>query len=45
MPPYAAFHLGLHCLSKYSFKGFLVLKGLNENYMVLQLGDGSHVLS
>ena len=22
MPPYAAFHLGLHCLPKYAFRGF-----------------------
>ena len=29
MPHYAAFHLGLHCLPKNPFRGFLVLKGLN----------------
>ena len=28
MPHYAAFHLGLHCLPKYMFLGFLVHKGL-----------------
>ena len=28
MQHYAAFHLGLHCLQKYSFMGFPVLKGL-----------------
>ena len=22
MPPYAAFHLGIHCLQKYLFRGF-----------------------
>ena len=22
MPPYAAFHLGLHCMAKYPFRGF-----------------------
>ena len=26
---YAAFHLGLHCLPKYSFRGFSNTKGLN----------------
>ena len=28
MQHYAAFHLGLHCLQKYSFKGFPNTKGL-----------------
>ena len=28
MQHYAAFHLVLHCLSKYPFKGFPVYKGL-----------------
>ena len=28
MPLYAAFHLGLHCLQKYSFRGFPEYKGL-----------------
>ena len=27
MPHYAAFHLGLHCLPKYPFRGFLYTKG------------------
>ena len=27
MQHYAAFHLGLHCLQKYLFKGFLNTKG------------------
>ena len=27
MPHYAAFHLGLHCLQKYSFRGFPDTKG------------------
>ena len=27
MQHYAAFHLGLHCLQKYSFRGFLNTKG------------------
>ena len=27
MPHYAAFHLGLHCLKKYSFRGFPNIKG------------------
>ena len=27
MQHYAAFHLGLHCLSKYSFWGFKYIKG------------------
>ena len=27
MPHYATFHLGLHCLYKYPFKGFLYTKG------------------
>ena len=26
---YAAFHLGLHCLPKYLFRGFLSSRGLN----------------
>ena len=26
MPPYAAFHLGLHCLSEYGFRGFKFTK-------------------
>ena len=29
MQHYAAFHLGLHCLQKYSFRGFPQKKGLN----------------
>ena len=28
MQQYAAFHLGLHCLQKYLFRGFLSTKGL-----------------
>ena len=27
MPQYAAFHLGLHCLLKYPFRGFPFTKG------------------
>ena len=27
MQHYAAFHLGLHCLQKYSFRGYLNTKG------------------
>ena len=27
MPHYGAFHLGLHCLLKYPFKGFPYTKG------------------
>ena len=27
MPYYAAFHLGLHCLPKYPFRGFLYAMG------------------
>ena len=29
MPHYVASHLGLHCLPKYLFRGFLVSKGLS----------------
>ena len=29
MQHYAAFHLGLHCLQKYSFRGFPEYKGLS----------------
>ena len=29
MQHYAAFHMGLHCLQKYLFRGFLDSKGLN----------------
>ena len=35
MPLYAAFHLGLHCLSRYQFRGFcnfLVHKGFKEEH-------------
>ena len=32
MPPYAAFHLGLHCLPKYLFTGIQTEKG-NELHM------------
>ena len=37
MPHYAAFHLGLLCLPKYPFLGFLVFKGLKlcNNFFVL----------
>ena len=31
MQYYAAFHLGLHCLQKYSFRGFQITKGLRGN--------------
>ena len=27
MPHYAEFHLGLHCLQKFQFKGFMFAKG------------------
>ena len=27
MPPHVAFHLGLHCLPKYSFRGFPPISG------------------
>ena len=30
MQHYAAFHLGLHCLQKYSFRGFPEYKGLRS---------------
>ena len=30
MPHYVAFHLGLHCLQKYLFRGFPNTKGLWE---------------
>ena len=30
MPPNAAFHLGLHCLQKYPFRGFKSSKGLQS---------------
>ena len=35
MQHYAAFHLSLHCLQKYSFRGFLYTKGKahTENIM------------
>ena len=29
MQHYAAFHLGLHCLQKYLFRGFTEFKGLS----------------
>ena len=31
MPLYAAFHLGLHCLQKYTFRSHLYAKGLKFN--------------
>ena len=31
MPRFVAFHLGLHCLSKFSFRGFQNTKGFNIN--------------
>ena len=31
MQHYAAFHLGLHCLPKYPFRGLLVYKGLKQS--------------
>ena len=31
MPHIAAFHLGLHCLPKYLFRGFQYTKGLERN--------------
>ena len=31
MQHYAAFHLGLHCLQKYSFRGFPEYKRLNNS--------------
>ena len=33
MQHYAAFHLGLHCLKKYSFRGFPEYKGLNKLFL------------
>ena len=33
MPHYAAFHLGLHCLPKYPFRGFWYTKGLTHLLM------------
>ena len=30
MPHYAAFHLGLNCLTKYQFRGFQYTKGLSK---------------
>ena len=32
MQNYVAFHLGLHCLQKDSFRGFPKYKGLKPNY-------------
>ena len=32
MQHYAAFHLGLHCLQRYSFRGFPEYKGLGKGY-------------
>ena len=33
MQHYAAFHLGLHCLQKYSFRGFPNTKGFKKNLL------------
>ena len=37
MPCYAAFHLGLHHLSKYLYRGFHSTKGLKHHKILLQL--------
>ena len=42
MQHYAAFHLGLHCLQKYSFRGFPVHKGL-RNQIRFYISCGSSV--
>ena len=41
MQHYAAFHLGLHCLQKYSFRGFPEYKGLNNDLTHCMLGNFS----
>ena len=37
MQLYAAFHLRLHCLTNYLFKGFLTYAGLKSTYRVLYI--------
>ena len=39
MQHYAAFHLGLYCLQKFSFRGFPKTKGYDH------LQDGGHIVS
>ena len=34
---YAAFHLGLHCLSKYPLRGFPEYKGLKKNFSAFRI--------
>ena len=34
MQHYAAFHLGLHCLQKYSFRGVILICDLMKQYRV-----------
>ena len=36
MQHYAAFHLGLHCLQKYTFRGFPKYKGLTGAMFLFQ---------
>ena len=43
MQHYAAFHLGLHCLQKYSFRGFPEYKGLMQVTMCVQSPHQSNV--
>ena len=39
MQPYAAFHLGLHCLQKYSFRGFPNKRALGPWVAHLRMTD------
>ena len=39
MPYYVAFHLGLHCLPEYPFRGFQYTKGQRFEYIYSSIGD------
>ena len=45
MPHYAAFHLGLHCLPKYPFRGFKCTKGqlINRKILITPISRGMSV--
>ena len=47
MQHYAAFHLGLHCLSKYQFRGFQHTKGLQfkKEFLSKQRKKKDHVVN
>ena len=46
MPHYAAFHLGLHCLLKDSYRSFPVYKGLSKQEGIKGAGmaNGKHLM-